>query len=280
MREFLVPDNFNKTYVSTYNTGVMMAGINEVFPNPTVKVVVFQIRFPNLFYLESRMGDFQIKIMKEFPKSALLIKKQIIFADPNPSTNQEDLGKGIQSDPLQKIWQFENEKKITLNITNQSLDLVSEYHKTYNNSSKDENFRDTIDSVVKAFLETMGLPIINRIGIRYIDHCPIPSKETQEFNEWYNSILPLGRFPLTKAIGMDSACVIREDGINIRYSESFQQSEENENILILDFDAFAMDILSNEFLEITDKLHRRISDEYNLTIKKPVREFMRRNIEK
>ena len=31
--------------------------IHEVFPSPTVKQVIFQVRFPNLFYLESRMGE-------------------------------------------------------------------------------------------------------------------------------------------------------------------------------------------------------------------------------
>ena len=29
--------------------------INEVFPNPTVKKVIFQIRFPNLFFIESKI---------------------------------------------------------------------------------------------------------------------------------------------------------------------------------------------------------------------------------
>jgi len=43
--------------------------INEVFPNPTVKQVIFQIRFPNLFYLESKIGEYQLKIMQRFPES-------------------------------------------------------------------------------------------------------------------------------------------------------------------------------------------------------------------
>jgi hypothetical protein len=38
--------------------------IEEVFPNPTVKQVAFEIRFPNLFYLESKIGELQVKIME------------------------------------------------------------------------------------------------------------------------------------------------------------------------------------------------------------------------
>jgi hypothetical protein len=45
---------------------------DEVFPNPTVKTVIFQIRYPNLFYIESRIGDIQVKIMDDFPESSLL----------------------------------------------------------------------------------------------------------------------------------------------------------------------------------------------------------------
>jgi len=34
--------------------------------------------------MESKIGDFQMKIMKEFPESALLFRRQIVFADIGP----------------------------------------------------------------------------------------------------------------------------------------------------------------------------------------------------
>ena len=49
--------------------------LNEVFPNPLVKTVAFQIVFPSLFFLERRIGDFQVTIMKQFPTSHLLIQR-------------------------------------------------------------------------------------------------------------------------------------------------------------------------------------------------------------
>ena len=55
--------------------------INEIFPNPTVKTVVFQIRYPNLFYIENKIGEIQLKLMKEFPESALLYRQRILLAD-------------------------------------------------------------------------------------------------------------------------------------------------------------------------------------------------------
>ena len=65
--------------------------INEIFPHPTVKRVVFQIRFPNLFYIENKIGDFQMKIMKEFPQSALIFRKQVVFADIGPEIKLENI---------------------------------------------------------------------------------------------------------------------------------------------------------------------------------------------
>ena len=66
--------------------------ITEIFPYPTVKQVVFEIRFPNLFYIENKIGEFQTKIMKEFPESALLFQRKFFFAD----VGTEEKLKGIE----------------------------------------------------------------------------------------------------------------------------------------------------------------------------------------
>ena len=58
--------------------------IDEVFQNPTVKQVIFQIRFPNLFYMESRIGDYQLKIMNDFPESSLLHRRGVLIASLAP----------------------------------------------------------------------------------------------------------------------------------------------------------------------------------------------------
>ena len=70
--------------------------INEVFPNPTVKQVIFQIRFPNLFYMENKIGDLQLKIMKEFPQSALILRRQILLADIGSETKLENISKDLE----------------------------------------------------------------------------------------------------------------------------------------------------------------------------------------
>ena len=189
--------------------------IDEVFPNPTVKQVIFQIRYPNLFYIENRIGDLQLKIMKMFPNSSLLQKQQIVFTEIGPDGNF-DVPENPDEDMTKKVWQFESEKGFKLNVTSNSLDIVSDYHKTYNIDEEGvEKFRDVIEFVLNSFHEIMMVPIINRIGFRYIDECPLPSKDNDTFKEYYNSVFPIDRFNLEYVTEMDFKTVFKKDDYNI-----------------------------------------------------------------
>lgn len=246
--------------------------IEEIFPNPTVVQVIFQIKFPNLFYMENKIGEFQLKIMEEFPKSSLLFRKQLIFADLGPKARLSDIQQDSEEEAGKKLWQFESNKNYQLNVLSDSLDITSQYHKTYNLEGADK-FRDIIEFVLKQFFETISIPIINRIGLRYIDECPIASKDNQTFRSYYNTVFPLDRFNLADANEMDYKTIIKKDEYFLRYVESLKKIGD-EYKLILDFDGFAENIASEDCLTIADKLHTIISEEYERTIKEPVYEYM------
>lgn len=249
--------------------------IEEIFPNPTVKQVIFQIRFPNLFYMENKVGDLQVKIMEKFPQSRLLIRKQVVFADIGPEVKLADIQNnlGLDEETGRKVWQFESDKNFQLNVLSNSLDITSQYHKTYNLEGSDK-FRDIIEFVLDHFLKITSIPIINRIGLRYIDECPIQSKDNDTYRSYYDSAFPLDRFNLSDVTEMDFKTVIKRGEYYLRYIESFQKKGD-EYKLILDFDGFAVDIPSKDYLRVTDDLHTIISDEYERTIKEPVYEYMR-----
>ena len=251
--------------------------INEVFPNPTAKQVVFQIRFPNLFYMENKIGDLQLKIMKEFPQSALLFRRQVVFADIGPEGKLENLPGDLDKEAAKKIWQFGSEKNFQLNVLSDSLDITSQHHKTYNLEDGDK-FRDIIKFVLDTFFEIISLPIINRIGLRYIDECPIPSKNNSTFKSYYNSVFPLDRFNVADANEMDFKTIIRKGDYYLRYSESLQEVED-EYKLFLDFDGFAENINPIDYLTVTDHLHTIILEEFEKTIKEPVYKYMRQRKE-
>lgn len=247
--------------------------INEIFPNPTVKQVSFEIRFPNLFYMESKIGNFQLKIMKEFPQSALLFRNRVIITDVGPEGKIMNVPEDLDKEAVKRIWQFKSDKNIELNVLGNSLNIVSQYHKTYNLDGGNK-FRDTIKLVLDTFFEVTSIPIINRIGLRYIDECPIPSKDNSTFMSYYDSAFPLERFNLADTREMNFSTVTKKGKYYLMYAEYIQQKE-NEYELILDFDGFAENIESKDYLTVTDDLHTIISDEYERTIKSPVYGHMR-----
>ncbi len=251
--------------------------IKEVFPNPTVKQVIFQIRYPNLFYIEKQIPDIQYKIMDVFPESALLFRRQLLFADVAPQQSLADIkGADVEADENKsmKIWQFISKKGYKLNILSNSLDITSEFHKTYNLEGGDK-FRDIISLVLDVFFEQVPLKIINRIGLRYVDECPIIRKTNSSFRKYYNSVFPLDRFKLADAKEMFFASSVSKGKYDLNYSERLVRSDVGYK-LILDFDGSATEVDINDCLNVTDALHSLISEEYEKTIKEPVIKYMRK----
>jgi uncharacterized protein (TIGR04255 family) len=243
--------------------------INEIFNNPTVKTVIFQITFPNLFYIEKIIGEYQLKIMKYFPQSSLIFKKDIFLAlgsnAPKPTNNEDENAR--------KIWQFASENDVKLSIQTDSLDIVSTHHKTYEMGDGDK-FRDIIKFSLDHFLKLVQIPIINRIGLRYIDHCPIINKDNATYSDYYNTCFPLDRFSLEDAQDMDFKTTVKIGNYFLTYRET-AQTKDAEFKLILDFDGSANKVNPNNYLTVTDELHRIISNEFEKTAKDSLLQYMR-----
>jgi uncharacterized protein (TIGR04255 family) len=247
--------------------------ITEIFPNPVVKTVAFELRFPNLFYLESRIGEFQVEVMKDFPDSELAIQQRFVIAAGPPKSIQEAIA-GQKDDPVRKVWVFKSGTGVDLNVASNQLVLSSERHKSYRLGERDR-FRDVIETVTGKFLAVVKLPLVSRIGLRYIDECPIDELSNNRFRECYNSAFPLERFPIDTALSMDFSAATNRDGCNLRYIESLKPDGPNSR-LVLDFDAWTENIESAKVVEVTDRLHQAISDEFERTVKQPIFEYMRR----
>ncbi|HUS74921.1 MAG TPA: TIGR04255 family protein [Methanothrix sp.] len=252
----------------------------KIYSRPTVRQVIFQIRYPNLFYLESKIGDMQQKIMRYFPKSELIQRQKLLLANVGPDFRIDP--KDVEDTSGNKIWKFESKNNVVLNITTNSLDMTSEFHKTYDLGDNDsKKFKKTIELVVGAFIELATLPIINRIGLRYIDFCPLPAKNNETIKQWYNSKFPIDRFEIADAQEMAFRAVIHKNkngrAYNLGYMESLgkmKPDSKNIDALILDFDGSISDIDAVDYLSITDDLHILIAEEYHATIKQPVYDWM------
>jgi uncharacterized protein (TIGR04255 family) len=100
----------------------------EVYVHPTVNQVIFQIRFPNLFTIASKIGDLQVKIMDRFPESNLLQSRSILIADLPPDAKLNDLPEPPPTPGSQTIWQFISPEGVQLNVTNSSHTLSLPYN--------------------------------------------------------------------------------------------------------------------------------------------------------
>jgi uncharacterized protein (TIGR04255 family) len=250
--------------------------IKEIFPNPTVKQVIFQITFTDLFSIENKIGDIQLKIMEEFPESAFLVRRNLVFADAGSEFKLDDIPENLRPETTRKIWQFKSPKGFKLNIQTNSLDITSEYHKTYNNENG-AKFRDTIELALKNFFGIVGLQRVNRLGLRYIDECPATSKDNSAYKSYYNTSFPLDRFNISQAIEMHFHTVIKKGEYFLRFVEDFKETQKG-LVMTLDFDGFAANVAAQECLDVTDNIHEFISEEYQATIREPVKEFMRRKV--
>jgi uncharacterized protein (TIGR04255 family) len=155
------------------------------------------------------------------------------------------------------------------------LDINSQYHKTYDNAASEVKFRDLISFVLKSFFDVVRVPIVQRVGLRYIDDCPIPAKNNAAFLEYYNSTFPTDRFPIEHAEEMEFKTVVRREDYSLRFAEALRH-DGSKYTLVLDFDGFAINVDPQRVLETTDKLHTLIIAEYENSIRQPVIDFMRR----
>lgn len=250
--------------------------IDEVFPNATVKRVIFQVRFPNLFSMESLVGEYQRRIIDRFPESKLIFSTHVVIAGRKIDELDLEQQKGnlAGSEPVQKIWSFESGTGVQLNVQTASLDMTSTMHKTYANPNQEHRFKDAIEFAVDEFLKVTQIPLFSRVGLRYVDECPVPGNDTRRFREWYNTTFCLDRFPLENALGFQVLARVTRGDRFLTFRESLKGSGD-EAKLELDFDGYAERVPTSEYLSVTDQLHRIIVEEFEKSIKGPVYEYMR-----
>ena len=161
-----------------------------------------------------------------------------------------------------------------MNVLHNSLDLTSTSHKTYNAEGDHARFRDAIQFAVDKFLSLTSIANLKRIGLRYIDECPLP-EDLEVFKNWYNSVFPTERFHLNAAQELTFiARTHREEGKFLRFQESYKMEDEGVKYT-LDFDGYAENVPAESYLDITDGLHDFIHQEWKTVLREPVLQVMR-----
>jgi uncharacterized protein (TIGR04255 family) len=246
----------------------------EVFPTPLVKQVAFEVRFPNLFFIESRIGEFQVQVMRDFPQSELVLRRNLmIFAGNAENPQVQEFAKQQSADTVEKIWQFKAEGGVRLEVSTRNLVLVSEKHTSY--AEGDKPFRGIIEKTVSEFFRLIQLPAVLRVGLRYVNECPLFDKTTKTFNACYNSILPVDRFGLENLSRADCIAVAKDGTMQIQRVEGLRFAPTGD-LLALDLDASTENVASGDVIATTDKLHELVERDFWDTIKEPIVAHMRK----
>ncbi|MCR3907145.1 MAG: TIGR04255 family protein [Tenericutes bacterium] len=248
----------------------------ETFNFPTVKLVLFEMKFPHLFSIEKRIGDFQERIMSDFPKSKLGISRSIVFSETGPDGKLVELPDQFSRDTGVKTWVFYSEKNnIRLEVQTNRLILVSKKHKTYNNDGDTPKFRDYLGKTLENFFSIVKVPVLSRIGLRYVDEFPLPELKNEVLSKYYDSSFPLERFSLDTVItGATFNTSVKRKNHNLTYIETLIKKDD-ELKLVLDFDGFAKNVSPDNCLNIVDELHEIIDEEYFSHVKEPWINYMR-----
>jgi hypothetical protein len=120
----------------------------------------------------------------------------------------------------------------------------------------------------------VAIPLALRVGLRYVNECPIFNRSTERFNECYNSILPMSRFRLEQVANMDCAVVANMEQCQFRHLESMRLTPEGGQ-LVLDLDAWAENVPSENVMASTDVLYETIATGFRDTVKQPIIDYMR-----
>ncbi len=235
--------------------------------------VLFRIDFARIPALVTEPTAFKDLIATLYPTLEPVVRTGIVFGaqDGTPPTAQQT---------TETLWQFTNvEGNQHCNILPESLVIEAS---TYQDFS---TFRESLSTVITAFLNTYTGVSIERIGLRYINEISI--SDDTDYLEWENYINPLVssivkfipegsrlKRSLNTAeyeIDADTSINVRTGVFNSRYPAEIIQKE-----FVIDLDCFSRTRPANllELMENIAKYNAILTDTFEVMVEEPLREIM------
>jgi uncharacterized protein (TIGR04255 family) len=243
---------------------------NEVFSNPSVIEVDYEVRFTPLFYINQKIGDFQLEILDAFPKSSQQVQSSVTF-DENGIALKDETNKSVLS------WTFKTtDSKTKIIVRQNSLIISSTEFKSYD-SYPANKFRDIISQTISKFRKHVPIKNFNRIGLRYIDKCPLDELTNEHFCKFYKPIIDINRYHIEDLIDNLSQIRIRKPPHYLLLQTGIKEIN-GKYQYFMDFDGYAQNIDPNNVMEVSDALRAIVHDEFYLNITEDFKDYMRRDI--
>lgn len=248
-----------------------MTSEGEIYPKAPLVEVAYEVRFPSLFYIHQMIGELQLELMDDFPNPSQYegIQFTIEMGEPGvPKLSAEDTEKP------KTCWQFKNESgKTRVRVNLDRLSIISNEYKSYNQPG-DMKFRDIISKVISKFTKKIPVKKFTRIGLRYIDHCPLEEKTTSYFANYYLPIFDMDNYKIEDLIESHSTVRVKRDRFGLLFQCGINKVG-NDYKYIMDFDGYALNVDVSNYLSVTDDLHIMLDNEFNSCTTEKFKQYMR-----
>lgn len=212
---------------------------NEIFPNPPVKSVSCEIRFPTLLTIKETIPAFQAIVRNEFPD---------YFTQTTPRIYKSGVIDEIS-------WNFKsNDDTLNLKIKTNTIVLTSSDYNEF------EPYYNIVKEYFENFFELNELDKFLRIGLRYTNR--------EEFDDKEPNLSKLLRY-----FNFNHFKFNENDKINnfsVRYNKieneyymnivlDYGKDSQGKYSFLFDFDSYSSkEINKDNYINVLDKLHKNI----------------------
>ena len=225
---------------------VMARDLAEKFPNPPVKEVAYEIRFPPDLRILAELYRYQQTIKDKLPKVGKVHGFEISLPGGIPSY-------------LEGPWLFEDsEDNLQAKITMNSFAVTSRKHKTF------DRFYPQLKDLTERFIKTYSIPSITRVGLRYINDITLGSDSIGELSRFFVSPFDHARIRYEDLVSA-SAEIRRKKGDSfLTLRVSFHQDQEGKTHYVIDTDSyFERNLPVGDLFRIVETLHDNAIREFH-----------------
>lgn len=233
---------------------------DEIFPNPPIKSVSCEIRFPTLLKIKDSIRDFQSIIRKGFPD---------YYSQKMPRVSKG----GMVIDETWWVFKSYDETQ-TLRIKNSSIVL------TFNKYNEFEPFFNIIKKYFNEFFNRNEIDTFSRIGLRYtnredfdnkvpnlkklMDYFTFENFKFKEIDKFENFNIQFNK---------------KMNGYYLNITKEYGKNPENKYSLMFDFDSYITgEIKKGEYINIIADLHHNILKTFHNNITEKYKEEVLRKV--
>lgn len=127
------------------------------------------------------------------------------------------------------------------------------------------------------FLEKVPIKNFSRVGIRYIDYCPLEERNNEYFETFYIPVININKYKIEDIVENHVLIRTKRGNYYLLFQCGIRQFE-GKYQYYLDYDGYANDIGTDNFIVVTDDLQKMIKKEYYSNITEKFKQYMRGDV--